>query len=562
MDILFELLRLRGNNYLVGIVLNWLIFAVSIEAPGILKRLEDARLELIDLLLICGHLFNMNQVLFLIKYAKPSIEHLISMYSNVSPCCSFLFLSMLPQLHDFDSIAILNPSIVLPAILDSAVHPLSVGMTIELFTSALKILGKTEHPESNLFFEKVMERMFKLSNFTLDLISLLFQVAVKLNNGTNLLQKATQQVVDDGFLNQLVAIAASFSASNQTDDFTTIFIKVLSGDSKKPYYFLACSSFASYLLQNRSKLSRNTLVLVESIQALSNQKMKSLFLILFAKIKPALKSQIKQILYPKQATNTASFICTDFEELSNTVKILLAQTLLSLSDEEETEAFHDPIFIPRDLSEDEIPINPFFFCDPVEIAQLSCAHNYEVKMSISREFKVVSPDFHCLSVEIASLVVPKHIGMSIDIRLSSKSLIPNMAVQVFVPTTFTPTKAENWEIADLQPSRKVNRSFGFTVNSVLNPWMLIKAVQENAVLIELKICLPVIDLFSACSPTVVEQDAIWHQLKHTKSGFSLEDSVWVFQDNVIAVRNGIARANKLELLRLLSSAKVTNAVVE
>jgi hypothetical protein len=216
-----------------------------------------------------------------------------------------------------------------------------------------------------------------------------------------------------------------------------------------------------------------------------------------------------------------------------------------------------------------LPASPFVTCNLPEIARLARGIAYRKRdiHGTSRPFIEISPPYHALALEIASVVNPKSWTICLDLRMSGKGVIPSAVVSFNVPENLTPPQIPEWAVTNLVEGVKVTHRFSFTVGSASNPFVQITVMQEGAIVLQLKVCLPLIDLFVKIArpegPVQVElEKAIWQRLRYEQPDVDLEDAIWVDQSGCIAVKNHIARSSKKAFLDMLPSAIETRAVLD
>jgi hypothetical protein len=152
--------------------------------------------------------------------------------------------------------------------------------------------------------------------------------------------------------------------------------------------------------------------------------------------------------------------------------------------------------------------------------------------------------------------------------MSEKGVIPSAVVSFNVPENLTPPHIPEWSVTNLVEGVKVTHRFSFTVRSAANPFVQIIVMQEGALVLQMKVCLPLIDLFvKITKPVGVVQieleKAIWHRLRHQQEAeVDSEDAIWVEHSGCIAVKNHIARSSKEAFLDLLPFAIETCAVLD
>ena len=225
--------------------------------------------------------------------------------------------------------------------------------------------------------------------------------------------------------------------------------------------------------------------------------------------------------------------------------------------------------LPNTLQQDAtIPLSPFLHVNVIDLGLLASGLYYPSTLPVTsiggkrREFIEISPVYHALTVEISSTVVPSDRSLSVELRLSAKGVVPSLSVSFNVPVSLTPPQVPEWSINSLNEGSKVTQNYTFTINKLTNPFGLIHIVQDGANVLDIKVCLPLIDMFDMITPDPDIERNIWQALRFQRTNVPLKDAMWVNGEGCIAVKNNVARASSEELLNMIPSAIETHAVVD
>ena len=597
--------QLKENSpRLIFLALNLLTFYINIDFPNIAETIALYTSDLIQVVYTHGHLLNIKHLSFILNHIHPSIQTLISFLPHVSISSACFLMSTLPACHDFARISDFPASAVLPNIIDIISHPYSDGMRTELLVTALRIIKISQNHH---FFERIRDILFASNQvYELEVTSLFADVIPTQNDISQVLAKANESSNMKVFFNDLVAIS-SLIALRDSKDISTEVLKLLSKQDEMTHWKLAASCIATYMWYQRSFFVKQIQGIFEVCSAINDKGIRSLFLIFLAQFAPThlnvpLLQSIKSIIIGKQSEEIkrSKFQITgeSNDSLPSLLKFELVRSFVQIAPKDEIDSIssllNQPIYkiiIERAIEQreklqketrrrastpsstlqnidEEPPIPPFICCDVTEVGQIAYALAYPSSGStldfqgVHRDFVEVSPIYHALTIEIASVIVPKYRSLCLDLRLSAKGVVPSITIIFQVPATLTPPQVPEWTITDLNEGSKVTKRFSFTVNNLSNPFAMIRVEQEGVRVLEIKVCLPLIDFFRKVEPDRDIAKYIWNGLHHEKKGVKLPNSIWVSPQGVIAVRRGITRATEAEYLDMLASAQETRATIE
>jgi len=569
---------------LLAITLNWIVFLINIDYPGFAEMIKPHEYLFSEMIVFVGHLINMKHLEFILRITNPTICQRLSFIPHVSLAAATFILSSISESPDFEQVSSLFPSTILPSFIDVFNHPFSEGVKSELLISALLILKKCyQNTESRLFFLKVGDVLFQ--NPVVDdfrLISLFVDVSIALKEFEKLFDKDFVKLNSTIFLNKFVAISASRAVMHNIS-ISQHLLKLLSTlNPNIGYWKVAVSSIFDYFWNIGDKSHFSTIPWKEVSNSIPNIEMRALFYCIVAKFidknqKQVNINEIKKLLFPDPIVSDKSGVSFRVEDHNNMISLIirlcLFKCLKSISDPEELNGIDimsfDPIYTQfnKQTSISKIPISPYYLCSTTEIGDLADSLSFIKSLKLSsnigvyREYRKITPPYHVLNVEVSSVVSAKDKSVSLDIRISSDSYSPSLSVFLEVPDSFTPPIVPKWVTSEIKTSTKVSRRFRFTANKMKTPFIAIKVYQGNSELIHLKLCVPLIDMFSKISEPSILTDTIWSKLKFEKSGLDIPDGTWVSWVGCISVKNGTARAEKPEYLDMLESATNTIASI-
>lgn len=584
-------------------------FYISIDFQDIANIIRPHYNDLKRIIYVNGHVINVNLLYFILKLIHPSIQDIITLLPHVSyPIAGFLIAAM-PSCYDFTHIVDVPSDSIMPFIVDIINHPYCDGIVMELLITALQIIKMS----SNLhFFERVSDHMLNSKSSKIQVISLFADVAKSLNDLSRLLNKAYQAAKDSDFYYILVSIS-SFLATRDNIDITKELMKLLSSESDSKYWKLAASCVAYYTWHQKKFVNEQIQNVLEIVKMINDLSIRSLFLIYLSDVVPIhLRADVircmKQTLFSNSqksgqllTTTKNEFKMSDKDDsISILLKIQLVSALASITTDEDLDdiiqELSQPIYMlamqngnkkkqqqlnsstnqnrksslsPSDLVEQQtIPLSPFLHVNVIHLGLLAAGLYYPSTLPVTsiggkrREFIEISPVYHALTVEISSIVVPSDRSLSIELRLSAKGVVPSLSVSFNVPVSLTPPQVPEWSINSLNEGSKVTQNYTFTINRLTNPFGLIHIVQDGASVLDIKVCLPLIDMFDMITPDPDIERNIWQALRYQRTNIPLKDAMWVSHEGCIAVKNNVARASSEELLNMIPSAIETHAVVE
>lgn len=576
-------------------------FYISVDYQNISELIKPSYNHLKRVIYINGHILNINILRFLFKLIQPSIQELLSMIPHVSYPAAGFIISAMPSCNDFNHLADVPADSVLPVIVDIINHPYCDGITMELLTTALQIIKMTQNMH---FFERITDHMLKSNrSCKIQIISLFADVAKSIKELPRILNKASQFSKESDFFNNLVSIS-SFIATKDNVDITKELLKLLSSESTCSSWKLAASCVAYYAWHQKQFALNEIQNFLEIVKTINDLSIRSLFLIYLADFIPIhlrsdLISAMKLSLFSNsdkglQSTTTKNtFSMTDTDDsIPMLIKIQLVSSLSMISTDEDLDDIYDrlsqPIFkialqngvrnrstgksrssLPANASlQSTIPLSPFLHVDVIDLGLLASGLYYPTTLPVAstngkiRDFVEISPVYHALTVEMASVVVPTDRSLSIELRLSAKCVVPSLSVSFNVPITLTPPQVPEWSINGLNEGSKVTQTYSFTVNQLINPFAMIHIEQDGANVLDIKVCLPLIDLFDKIQPDEDISKNIWQNLHYQQKNIHLSDGMWVSHEGIIAIKDGVARATSEEFLNMIPSANETHAVVE
>lgn len=599
---------------LIFICLKFIQFFISIDFNDIEALMKPHHNELLTIARVHGHLMNIQHWAFIINQVRPSIQAVIEFLPHVSLSGAAFLLAALPSLHDFDEIVNIPVTSILPQIIDIITHPYSDGTRDQLFITALQILKKDQFNQnstnqSKYFFSRLVDLMF-LSNqsISLQVVSLFADTASSYQMLETVLSKADEASQRSNFFCDLAGIAAMLTQNDDKINIISELVKLLAVQNDSTRWELAASCIASYLWKQKQHVLSRLQNLFEVICGINNVSIRSLFFIFIAQFAPPfirshLIRKIKECLFPSrfnQQTTSTTFTLPESSAKSSIPLLMqlgLVRSLATIGEPEELQDIKDQLENPlykmvyeqavqqKEItaqnknhrhsslsgqleSEEAPPISAFFCCDVVDIGMLSAALEFPSSLprsdflGVERPFIEISPVYHAMTIEIASTMIPKYRSLCVDLRISSKGIVPAIDVFLDVPISLTPPQVPVWSVKDINEGSKVTHRFSFTVNRMENPFALIRVCQQDTIVLTIKVCLPLIDLFEKVHPDEWLTRCIWQKLMFEKKDVDLPDSTWVSPQGCISVKNKVARASQAEYLDLLYSAIDTCSVVD
>ena len=203
---------------LVFIIINWLMFLISVDYPQINDLLKPHRDNLLHIITVFGHLINEKQLAFLIEYTHPSLHRLISLSIHLSIPSACFVLSYLPSCRDFPLIADMSLSYVIPLYNDLIRNPMSDGLKNELIIAALEVIRRNKNATSNKqYFDSLVALIYSLPGIDdFQLLSLLVNVANIFNALPSLLAKASTDAKSQTVFPKLVSISCILAVKDSS----------------------------------------------------------------------------------------------------------------------------------------------------------------------------------------------------------------------------------------------------------------------------------------------------------------------------------------------------------
>ena len=581
-DRILNLFSLKSPR-LMFMVLNWLIFLNSINFPNIENKILIMENSLLDVIMISGHLINIKQLEFILTYTKPTILQRIKFITHVSISSASFILSTLPNSPDFDLISEISPSIILPYYIEIINNTFSEGIRIELLKSALLIIkSNPTNVDNRDFYNSIVQILF--NNIIYDdfpLISLFVSVVEQLNELRSILTLSFKLIKETNFFYKLFTIIAC-NSSKTGFDITSEILQMLpiSDNIPKQYWKLAASASLEYLYNQKEKAISISQSLIEIIPNFPDYEIKCLYYIIIStfipiQLKKKLINCIKILLLPNKFLKpNFNYLFRNntnlYPDLSLTLKIPLIISLYQISNFEEiediSELLNDPLLInfKNYQSLNKLLISPYYICSSIDIGDLAYALQYPLNQFLTfnkeRSFQRISPDNHSINVEISSNVNYFTRSFSFDLRISSKNSIP-LNVSLEVPDSFTPPLVSDWLISNLSSNINVTRKYSFTANKLNSTFINLIIKQENSIVLNLKICIPLIDMFNQINNSNHLTDIIFEKLSFEKNNINIENKTFVSYLGCISIKNNIARADKIEFLDMLSSYSQISAII-
>ena len=568
---------------LVFIIINWLMFLISVDYPQINELLKPHHDNLLHVITVFGHLMNEKQLAFLIEYTQPSLHQLISMSIHLSIPSACFVLSYLPSCPDFPLVADMALSCILPLYNDLIRNPMSDGMKNELIIAALEVIRRNKNATNNkIYFDSLVALMFSLPGLDdFKLLSLVVNVANIFNALPSLISKAATDAKSPNVFPKLISISCVLAEEKNLDIVSEI-LKLFTWQTRDENWRLAAATALQYLYTKHEFTTQHFQELFNVMQSLSEPIIRATMIIILAyyvpvNLRAALVEEARNMLFPNYFVPYHSTYdikkIEHRETLPTVLRVSLVRILTNLAQGDELEEIEEELkspllapFIKAPMTTDVIPVNPFSFCTNSSIGMLAAALEFPSTnvssnfLGVTRQFTTVSPSSHALCIEIASNVVGKHKSVSLDVRVSVKQLTPSLSIYFDLPPDFTPPHVEDWHITDLDRGSKVTRRITFTANKMSNPFMNIRAEMEGQVVMNLKVVIPLIDLFDKVDPNSAVSKHLWSLMKCEKKNIPLPDSMWVCWNGCVIVKDGVARADEESYLDMLPSAFNTTAV--
>jgi hypothetical protein len=527
---------------------------------------------------------NMNHLAFIVGRTRPDLQTIIALLPHLSVPASIFLLASLPEVSDFARIADFPPGSILPQLLFVIRHGYSEDVRSQLLTTALQIVRLTNSLE---FFNRITTLLFTTNHGCgLDVVALYVDVAQSFKVLQIVLSREMEATSQNEILCDFLAEAACI-ATDGIDITATLFKLLSTQDEARPKWELAAACVALYLIRQSQFLSNHVQAAFDLVQSMKSSVMRSIFTIILSEFFPVhlrapLIGVMKQILFPSRGLDDdRTVLVADYPDTSGVpllLRIGVAKSIASIATAEQLAGLPDPLLdlvarsgprAPRAKSAPP-PVSPFIACSITELSRLAAALAYRSTggnqdvLGVKRPFVAISPPFHALTVEIASVVSPVQKSVCLDLRISGKGIIPSIAVIVSVSEDLTPPMVPQWHVKQLTEGVNVTRRFCFTVESPRIPLARIHIQQEDADILDIMVCLPLIDLFVRAVLDEKELErAIWEKLKYEQEAcVDLDDALWLASCGCIAVKNRVARASKRAFLAMLPSATVTRAVID
>ena len=573
---------------LVMMCLNLVIFLWTVEFPGIEDLIVPYKNDIWRMAMVHGHLMNTKHISFIVKIVKPDVRMIGDLLPHVSLSSACYLLASLPANPDFMKHANFPSDVVIPVMLDIIRHRFSESMRSELFMTTLYIV--LLHNDQTSFESLAHLLISDIQVCSIEVIALVCHAAVGFGILPKVLKDAYESEKKKDMFCDLTAVAAIF-ARNEEVDVTTDLLNLLCQQSDGRSWRMAAACVAWYMWVRRPAISTQVL---ETVCKIKDSRMRGLFLVYLARIGPthlrsSLVKEMQETLLP------AVFKCSedprtvavperpDGVDIPLVMKLCLLRSIFILANTEEMNHMQqfltDPIWAmtaqnalkekqaPRD---DQVPISPFAMLDLIDIERICLAVEVPQKppqtdfLGIHRPFVEISPAYHALTVEISTVITRLTRSLCIDLRLSTKRMVPDVSVSLLVPPTLSPSYVAPWVISELKEDTTVMHRFSFTVHDLKSPYARICVTQAGATVMDVRICLPLIDLFLHIEPTPENARDIWNRMhREHPHRVDLSDGVWFMpNEGSIAVRSNVARSTRKCLLKLLPSIKTTSTVIE
>ncbi|KAH0787037.1 hypothetical protein GPJ56_009035 [Histomonas meleagridis] len=590
---------------LIFICLKIIQFLISIDYPNINDLLKPYHNYIMNTAYVHGHLLNISLLELIINIIKPDIQQLLSLLPHVSLSSRAYILSKIPTLPNFSHISDIPPSSIIPEIVSIINHPFSDGMRTNLVISALKIIEKAH---SHRYFDHMLEYLYTTDYpYGLDVVSQLVYVASTFNELSRIIAKGNEAVKQKEFFTDLCAVSALVASQTNTDILAELFKLLLSQNEQNRHWVLAASAVASYMWHQKANISSKVQTIFELSKTVKNPSIRALLLLYISEfVPPHLQANLlkcmKEVLFPNNSATSEPINLKFTTTAENQIPLLLQVALvyamvvkLGFFDEidELKEEMSDPLFQlavaqgkaqmantmnmrrvqrrPSFLdaklqanSSELPPASPFICCSVIDLGLLAsslCPQSLTTNLTVNRDFVEISPVYHAMTIEIASIVDPIQRSICLDLRVSTKGVVPSVTITLDVPITLSLPQVPEWIIKGLQEGTKVTHRFSFTAEKLDNPFAMISVIQENVHVLDIKVCLPLIDTFRKIEPPKELMVCMWDKLRYQRENIDLPDAMWTSQFGCIAVRNGVARSNSEQFLDMLPSAFKTCSVV-
>jgi hypothetical protein len=471
----------------------------------------------------------------------------------------------------------------LPQLLFIVRHEYTDEARAELLTTALQIVRLTNSIE---FFNRIVTLMFTMNHGCgLAVVALFADVADSFKVLQLVLRRAIEFSSDKGIICDFLAASAIIAASTSIDIMATLFKLLSTQYENTAKWHLAAACVALYVGRQSQFLPSQFQAAFDVVQSMKSPAMRSIFMIILSELIPvhlrsALVDLMKQTLFPaiyRSIEGDRTTMAADVPDDAGVpllVRAGVAKSIATIAAPEQLSGLPDPLLTlvarsgPRARTPSG-PVSPFIACSVSELGRLASALAFRASrgktdvIGVRRPFVAVSPPFHALTVEVASVVSAVRKSLCIDLRISGKGVIPSIVVIIRVPESLTPPLVPEWHVKHLIEGVNVTRRFRFTVENPKLPFADIRIRQEDVDILDIRVCLPLIDLFVRTVPEEKELErAIWEKLKYEQEQkVDSDDAIWVTPSACIAVKNKVARASQKALLALLQSAAVTCAVL-
>ena len=574
---------------LVMMCLNLVIFLRTVEFPGIEEKIEPHKNDIWRMAMVHGHLMNTKHISFIVDVVKPDLRMIGDLLPHVSLSSACYLLASIPANPDFLKQHNFPSDVIIPVMLDIIRHRFSEAMRSELFMTTLYVVLQKKDQVS---FESLVSLLISdIPVCSLDVVALVCHAAVEFG----ILPKVLKDAYDSEQKNKnmfcdMTACAAIF-ALNAEVDVTTELLNLLCQQSHGKSWRMAAACVAWYLWVKRPTVSTQ---LVEAVCKIKDSRMRALFLVYLTRIGPdhlrsSIVKDMQETLLPavfKSSEDPRTIAVAerpDGVDIPLVMKLSLLRSIIILANAEEMNSMKqfltDPIWemTARNAlrekqapNNDALPISPFSMLDLIDIERICLAIEVPHKpaqtdfLGIHRPFVEISPAYHALTVEISTVVTRITRSLCVDLRLSTKRMVPDVSVSLFVPPTLTPGYVAPWVISELKEDGTVMHRFPFTVHDLKNPYARICITQAGTTVMDVRVCLPLIDLFTHIEPKSETARDIWNRMhrEHNRP-VDLADGVWFIpNEGSIAVRSNVARATRKCLLKLIPSIKTTSTVIE
>lgn len=560
----------------IFMVLEWISFFIDVENPNIHEMLKPHLQVLSHYISVYGNMMNVGHLAMIIKLTSPTFGERLEMIKHVSTGCISYIMTTLSEAKDIHRLPDMDPSFVFPHFYYLIQHEFFYFSRSDLFEFVFKFKA------ANSGLKKLQEFYRKFEKLFLDMdMDLEYDLASSFVNAALRYNKSNPIYAIYGPEKKCPYMIYAMAVFSKPDFSKTEMVQILRyifESSSNSYDWVISAVLILYSMNDKSVLEE----IKDLIQDIKNPVVRILYTLELCRKKTGdIYFTYLKNCYPPYSYDKLKL--TNLNVVEEKVPVQLQATVvraLFQCDKAKTDELKitDPLLInfrKRDINVDSM--NYFSFLDPVQVcaymAGVQDPKSYHQKTySIKRDFHLISPAYHSVRLEIESEAWFKESSIKFRVRLTPSNRHYNVMLSIETFRGITPAKPYTFEFGEIESNKSYVRSFAYSIHSVEYPYILISLKdgvnqQSPNTLLECRVCLPLLDLFSVMdshsNPKYNEiKQAVWGALacrEYSKLCYS--EQFYVSKYGVFATKDNDCRASSPDLLQLIPSIVDTNSVI-